>query len=546
MFYLNKRKVASLLLASMLAVGASVQASAANITIDGVGTTYKAYKLLNLTTSLKGGTHEAPCDGTTHNDKCYNYSYTMNPDYQSYISAAAAEAKTGLTFEGDGELINAIRDFDADTMRKFADSLYKKLLAANKVGDITSTGDTFSNVDQGYYLIYEDTVGATPDTKSLVMLDTMGQEEVTVKAKESKPTLTKKIIMPADGSEPTAAIANNVTLSDAVDLKAGDKVKFRLTGTLPADYDTYSKYKYVFHDTIASGLTIDPASIRVYISAKDAQYTNADKVDSTKVTVTNPGADCSFEVGFADLKALNLESGHTITSDSVITMTYLATVNDTADSGNPGNDNTAHLEFSNDPYFNGAGDPPTDNTPDDKNVVLTYDVVVNKVDGNGDPLTGAEFTLQKKGAGADEWVDVGDATVAGSTFTFSKLDAGIYKLHETKVPDGYRQAKDVQFTIEAEIDGDDEESEDPKLTNLIVKDAEGNVISGNDADSAFTINLTEGSASTNVVNSPGTELPGAGGSGTYAFYIGGAVMLLGVGGVVAVITKRKSRGSDNN
>ena len=48
-----------------------------------------------------------------------------------------------------------------------------------------------------------------------------------------------------------------------------DKVCFRLTGTLPENYATYTTYEYIFHDTMSKGLTFDPSSVEIYLGDEE-------------------------------------------------------------------------------------------------------------------------------------------------------------------------------------------------------------------------------------------------------------------------------------
>ena len=133
-------------------------------------------------------------------------------------------------------------------------------------------------------------------------------------------------------------------------------------------------------------------------------------------------------------------------------------------------------------------------------------------------------------------MSVGNEVKDVTTFTFTGLDAGQYKLVETTVPAGYNKADDVEFTIEATYDT---ESADPKLTSLVVKDKDGSVISATaeNQEASFATVLLEGKVSTKVVNKAGAELPSTGGIGTTIFYILGG--LLAVGAVVLLVTKRR-------
>ena len=95
---------------------------------------------------------------------------------------------------------------------------------------------------------------------------------------------------------------------------------------------------------------------------------------------------CTFEVVFEDLKTIE-----SVVAGSVISVEYESILNENAVIGEPGNPNVMYMEYSNNP----TDETSTGTTPEDKVVVFTYEVVVEKVDENGNPLSGAEFTLEK-------------------------------------------------------------------------------------------------------------------------------------------------------
>lgn len=186
-----------------------------------------------------------------------------------------------------------------------------------------------------------------------------------------------------------------------------------------------------------------------------------------------------------------------------------------------------YMEFSNNPNSTQGGEY-KGTTPVDKVIVFTYKAIVNKRDSSNRPLTGAKFTLYKRVNGNYvEVTKVLETESDGTTFTFTGLDDGEYKLEETVTPDGYNTMDPIEFTIEATHD---ELKDDPKLNTL-----SGNKLTG---DVLFTTNTTEGTLETDVINNKGSELPSTGGMGTTVLYAAGTLMILAA--AVFLVMKKKA------
>ena len=199
------------------------------------------------------------------------------------------------------------------------------------------------------------------------------------------------------------------------------------------------------------------------------------------------------------------------------------------------------LTYTNNPNDEQAGE--NGETPKDVVIVFTYQTIVNKVtknpaydaskdtgktgtdsDGNTEfiPLKGAGFTLYKKNAsGAYEAVGSELKGEDMTTFTWSGLDDGDYKLVETTTPSGYNTIPDIEFTITATHDVS---SDNPTLISL----------SGGDK---FTGVISTGVVSANIENQSGAQLPSTGGIGTTIFYVLGSVLVIGA--AVLLVTKKR-------
>ena len=372
----------------------------------------------------------------------------------------------------------------------------------------TVSADAPLTAPTGYYIIVDKGAVAEGEAYSLNLVQVVGPTTITPKVGEvtSEKKVDDENDSVADDPETEAVEGEDATdWQDSADYDIGDEVPFKLTGTVPTDYNNYTTYYYCFHDVQSAGLTFNPETVKVY-------------VDGTEITegfevVTECEDNCTFEIKFADLKAIAA-----VQAGSVITVEYTSTLNDAAVLGAAGNPNTMDLEYSNNPNGEGTG-----RTPEDKVIVFTYKVVVNKIDGESkEALAGAGFTLYKKNA-AGKWVAVGEELTGNelTTFVWNGLDDGQYKLSETTTPAGYNTMADIEFTISAEHDV---ESADPKLTVL-----DGGVLG--------TGEVSTGAITKDIENNKGTVLPETGALGTVMFITIGAALAMAA--AVFMITRKK-------
>ena len=405
-----------------------------------------------------------------------------------------------------------------DDAKAFAEAV-EEYLTGTPASSTTTDNKVYTiNVETaGYYLIKDVATVNTHDSYTRYMMKVV--KDTSVSHKGTVPTVDKQITN--TGTEDT----------ETGDFNIGDTVNYSLIGTLPSNYADYTTYKYVFHDTLTSGLTYNEDA-KVYVVNGEVKK---------DVTV-------SFKVEYAGNKLTvsidNLKTVDTVDTDSKIVVEYTCKLNANAVVGGTGNPNTVKLEFSNDPNYGGDGEtpttpPPTGETPEDTVVVFTFELDVTKVDGEdtSKKLQGAEFKLKNA---EGKWVTVEngkvtgwkDAEADGSILTsdengflkISGLEDGTYYLKETKAPDGYNLlAADITIVITSTYD-------EKGVKTLTIK-----VDNDTPADGDTGTGIVE----TTVENNSGATLPETGGIGTTIFYIAGAVLVLAA--VVLLVTKRRMK-----
>ena len=410
---------------------------------------------------------------------------------------------------------------------------FAKLAYSHKTGSGTALTTGENTLADGYYLVVDTTADVGEGgAYNAALLQVVGTINIT--AKTDAPTVEKKVL---EDDKYTSDGGYGTGYNDVADHDMGTDVSFHLIGSVP-DMSRYDTYKYIFHDTLSAGLTLNESSIKVYVASNKA---GTGKTEITGWTKAVDGQ--SFTVSFTDLKTVE-----GVSQGKYIIVEYTATLNQNAVVGLDGNPNVVYLEYSNKPDQSGSGDTGnTGKTPEDKVIVFTYELDTTKVDGQNQEtkLEGAEFKLHNA---AGKWAIVdanskvtgwADTEEGGSTLTSGAdglfqvigLDDGTYYLKETKAPTGYNLlSKEITVVITATTTNNQSwtGTAGDALTKL-------DVTADNETG---TGNTSTGVAAITVANNAGSTLPETGGMGTTVLYVGGGVLVLAA--VVLLIAKRRS------
>lgn len=540
------KKIFSLLLAAIMVMSMVGTAMAANVTLPGddtilKGHEFKAFQIfsgvyknnvlsnVNWGTGIKGDDFLSALKAAT--DDCFMVADTSE--------GASAEAKKNV-FASCNSAADVATVLGANNSNTALANAVAELAYTHKNGDGTALTSGNNDLANGYYLIVDTTENLDEGgVYNAALLDVAG--DVTVQVKTDAPEVQKKVKDTNDSE------ANSTTgWQDSADYDIGDEVPFQLKATLPNNVHAYDKYQIKFTDTLSAGLKYDStkADLKVYVGAN-----NQDKPIATnlyKPTVTeNPDGTTTLTIEISNVKVEGINAG----DNAEIYVEYDAVLDEDAVIGAAGNENDVFLTFSNNPNDGGEG---TNDTPKDKVIVFTFKTVINKVQKNAEnnstnpeskeyiPLTGAGFTLEKRvplteGQDATKpetwtWKEIKKyENTDGSqvTFEFNGLDDGVYKLTESKTPDGFNTIEPIIFKVVATHS---EEAKEPELLTLT-----GEKISG--VIDLKGVTTQSGTFTSDVVNNSGAELPETGGMGTTILYVVGGLLV--VAAAVLLMTKKR-------
>ena len=487
------KKSVSFLLTLIMTFTLSITAFAAaegnldggSITINDAvpGGIYKIYQLLYLESYDPDG-------GTDGNGA---YAYKANSDWKSWLKRQTQYVEIdsqGYVTWVDGAIA---ADFAkaalayAESQGISADGQETAPAAAS--GNTYSTV-TFNSLKLGYYL-------ADTSVGTLCSLNTTNPNAV-IEEKNDVPTIEKEVQEDSTGAwgeENTAQIGDTIAFKTVITAQPGAE-------------------KYILHDEMSDGLTLDPDSIEAEVDG-----TSLTAGDEFTVVTSGLGDNCDFHVIF-DQDYLD-----TINAETIITVTYNAVLNGDAEISADPNTNKTKLNYGEDSRLETTWD-------ETKTYSFYFDIVKTKTDNK--LLDGAKFELYDAKEGGNKIPLVKDSDSTYRVATKEEQEASGFVSAEIEAANGRAAVKGLDADTTYWL----EETQAPAGYNVLAERVEVAIADQNLSTTLTGDTWTDGDGGIHIVNETGALLPTTGGMGTTLFYIGGGALMAGAA-VIFAIKKHK-------
>lgn len=383
-------------------------------------------------------------------------------------------------------------------------------------GYATTSKGAANNLSHGYWLFVTDAATVTGvEAGTAPIFTVVGDEAINITEKTSIPTVDKEVFEGGNWGK----------VSDSY---IGEKVEYKLTGSVASNIDTFTKYEYTFQDHLSVGLEADKNSVKVTINDTVIQPTKVDLAETVNAS-GDPTGGHDLSISFTDLKAAAKDAGVTLKGDSKVVVTYKAKLTEKAEYTAAGNTNDVKLVYSNNPMVDGTGTSTSKRVTDhvfrldvtkvDKDdqshkLEATFQV---KMTHEGNKKLTQEKWLTQEGGLTEEVANAGKFKTDkdGGKIYIPGLVAGTYEITECDTPAGYNTLAPFTITVDPEY------NDDGTLKNLDVTSSNTEMVASSPANDA-TIPVT-------IQNKKGSGLPLTGLNGvTFTWIAGGAVLCIGV------------------
>lgn len=564
------KKLLSFLMAALLLVGVCTAAVAENggsITIQNatVNQTYAIYKVFDATYNEHGVSYTYKKTGDT--DALFAALTDTEDALNPFVLTATVVANVYNVTIKTGSTAEAISNWL--TSHKALLTQYGDAITAD------SSTVTFANLPYGYYYV-------TSTLGTAVTLDTV-TPNVTIIDKNQQPDWD-------NGGKYIDVGGVRVYINSA---NIGETLNFVVPVVATNGVGDKLATSYIIDDTLPTGITFND-DLKVYIDGKELVIDEDPETPEPYSVVYGNGFTFKVTIPWA---AKDTDGyWHPIyanPSSHIIEIKYTGTVNEQIGI-NTDNVNTAHFTYTlvdptipDDEPVEPEGQKPTSSTD-----TFSTQFTINKVDGDGNALTGAKFNLTGTSIGIifvnqEMYVPVDDDYVLeegeqfyymlrNGSYTMTSPDEENVNLESYDAEDPYQKYIKIntvtQQTTSTPINVDAYVRADGKITfmglgegtytlteliapngyNLLNAPIEINISFDTEAKT-FTFEYRnqgeeewknfDATTGLDIVNSTGTELPSTGGIGTTIFYIVGGVLM--VAAVVLFATKKRMSASKN-